>query len=140
MGFFVFFYLSGWFFFCLFVCQKTVSLRVRLSSSRLKVCYFLHTVNMNLDLESQNHRIARFEKGLKRSSTPLLKRVPYSSLYRYASKWVLNISTVQQDSTTSMGNLFQCGITLTVKKLFHINGMFLWNFLRSNFRPLLLVL
>jgi len=42
----------------------------------------------------------------------------------------------RRDSTTSLGNLCQCSVTLTVK-IFHV---LVWNFLCSSFRPLLLVL
>ena len=36
------------------------------------------------------------------------------------------------DSTASLGSLFQCSVTLTVKKFF---PMFVWNFLCSGFCP-----
>ena len=49
-------------------------------------------------------------------------------------KQVLNIS-IEGDSTTSLGGLFQCSITLPVKKFFH---MLVQNFLCSSFKPLLL--
>lgn len=49
---------------------------------------------------------------------------------------VLNIS-IERDSTTSPGSLFQCFITLTVSNFLLI---FMWNFLCSSFGPLLLVL
>lgn len=66
----------------------------------------------------------------------MLKQVPYSRLHRKASVWVLNISR-GEDSTTSLGILFQSSITPTIKKFFQ---MLVWNFLCSSFRPLLLVL
>ncbi|NWH55124.1 EGFLA protein, partial [Fregata magnificens] len=44
-------------------------------------------------------------------------------VHRTASRRVLNISR-QGDSTTSLGSLFQCSVTLTVKKFFL---MFRWN-------------
>jgi len=40
-------------------------------------------------------------------SHPLLKHVPYSSLHRKVSRWVLNVSK-EGDCTTSLGNLCQC--------------------------------
>ena len=52
-------------------------------------------------------------------------RVTYSRLHRTLSRQVLNISR-EGESTTSLGNLFQCSITLKVKKFFL---MFSWNFL-----------
>ena len=53
------------------------------------------------------------------SPTSLPKHVPYGRLHRWASNQILNIS-IEGDSTTSLGNLFQCSVTLTVKKL--LNG------------------
>ena len=70
------------------------------------------------------------------SSTPLLKQVPYNRLHRQASRWVLNIS-IEGGSTTSLGSLFLCSNTHSVKKFFH---RFVWNSLYSNFRPLRLIL
>ena len=52
-------------------------------------------------------------------------RVTYSRLHRTASRRVLNISR-EGDSTTSLGSLFQCSITLRVKKFFLT---FSWSFL-----------
>ena len=43
--------------------------------------------------------------------------VTYSRLHRTLSRWVLNISR-EGDSTTSLGSLFQCSVTLRVKKFF----------------------
>ena len=67
---------------------------------------------------------------------PPAKAVPYKGLHRLASRWVLNIS-IEGDSTTSLGSLFLCSVSLTVKMFFH---MFVWHFLCSSFRLLLLVL
>ena len=69
------------------------------------------------------------------SPTPLPKQLLCNRSHRQASRQVLNIS-IGGDSTTSLGNLFQCSITLTVKKFYHV---LVWNFLCSGFRPLLLV-
>jgi len=44
-------------------------------------------------------------------------RVTYSRLHRTLSRWVLNISR-DGDSTTSLGSLFQCSVTLRGKKFF----------------------
>ena len=63
-------------------------------------------------------------------SNPLLKQVPYNRSHRQASRRVLNIS-IEGDSTT-LGNLFQCSITLTIKKFFLT---LVWNFQCSSFRP-----
>jgi len=51
------------------------------------------------------------------SPTPLPSRVTYSRLHRTASRQVLNISR-EGDSTTPLGSLCQCSITLKVKKFF----------------------
>ena len=68
-----------------------------------------------------NQRIVGVGRDLKRSlsPTPLLKPVPYNRSHRSASRRVLNIST-EGDSTSSLGNLFQCSVTLTKKKFFHM--------------------
>ena len=66
---------------------------------------------------------------------PPAKAVPYNRSDRQVSRQVLNISR-EADSTTSLGSLFQCSVTLTIKKFFHI----LQSFLCSSFRPLLLIL
>ena len=70
------------------------------------------------------------------SPTPCRSRVTYSRLHRTLSRWVLNISR-EGDSTTSLGSLFQCSITLRGKKFFL---MFRWNFLGFSLCPLPLVL
>ena len=48
-------------------------------------------------------------------SSPPSEQAPYSRLHRWVSRWVLNISR-EGESITSLGSLFQCSITLTVKK------------------------
>jgi len=63
-------------------------------------------------------------------------RVTYSRLHRTLSRRVLNISR-EGDSTTYLGSLFQCSVTLRVKKFFL---MFRWNFLCFSLSPLPLVL
>ena len=60
-------------------------------------------------------------------------RVTYSRLHRTLSRRVLNISR-EGDSTTPLGSLFQCSITLRGKKFFLI---FSWNFLCFSLYPLL---
>ena len=57
--------------------------------------------------------------------TPHRSRVTYSRLHRTLSRRVLNISR-EGDSTTSLGSLFQCSVTLRGKKFFL---MFRQNFL-----------
>jgi len=69
-------------------------------------------------------------------SNPPLEQVPYSRLHRKASSWVLNISR-EGDSTSSLGSLFQCSVTLKVKKFFLLLR---WNSLYSHLCPLPLVL
>ena len=86
---------------------------------------------------SQNHRISGVGTDLKRSSpTPLLKQVHHNRSHKQASRQVLDIS-IEGDSTTNPGNLFQCSVPFTTKKIFH---MFIWNFLCSSFMLLLFVL
>ena len=69
------------------------------------------------------------------SPTPCRSRVTYSRLHRTLSRRVLNISR-EGDSTTSLGSLFQCSITLRGKKFFL---MFRRNFLCFSLCPLPLV-
>jgi len=57
------------------------------------------------------------------NSNPLLKQEPHNRSHRSVSIWLMNIST-EGDSPTSLGNLFQCSITVTVKKC----CIFLWDF------------
>jgi len=54
---------------------------------------------------------------------PAKERVTYSRLHRTVSRQVLNISR-EGESTTPLGSLFQCSVTLRVKKFFL---MFRWN-------------
>ena len=51
-------------------------------------------------------------------------RINQSRLLRTMSGWVLSIAT-EGDFTVSLGNLFQCSITFTVKELVCV---FKWNF------------
>ena len=51
------------------------------------------------------------------SPTPCRSRVTYSRLQRTLSRWVLKISR-EGDSTTSLGSLFQCSVSLRGKKFF----------------------
>ena len=80
---------------------------------------FLLSSNVNLPCHSwaalplRYHRITGGWKYLKRSPspTPLPKQAPFNTSHRRVSMWVLNIS-IEEDSTTSLGNLFQCSGTL----------------------------
>jgi len=63
---------------------------------------------------------------------PTQSKDNYSRLLRGMSRWVLNISK-DGDSTDSLGNLFRCLTTLTVKKFFL---MFKRNFLCFSLCPL----
>ena len=84
------------------------------------------------------HRITELQglEGTSRDQVqPPAKAVNQSRLHKKASRWVLNIS-VEGDSTTSLGNLLQCSVTLTEKKFF---CTFVFSFLRPTFRSLLLL-
>ena len=89
----------------------------------------------------QNHRITECQ-GLEGTSVghPVQpshrSRVTYSRLQRTLSRWVQNISR-EGDSTTSLGSLCQCSVTLKVKKFFL---MFRQNFRCFSLCPLPLVL
>jgi len=63
-------------------------------------------------------------------------RVTQSRLHRTLSRQVLNISR-EEDSTTSLGSLFQGSVTLRGKKFFLL---FSWSFLCFSLCPLPLVL
>lgn len=88
--------------------------------------------------EPQNHRawIWPLEITLPKSKSKC--SFPTFILHRKASIWVLNIIK-EEESTTSLGTLFQCSADLTVIKLFL---MFVRNFVCCNFClfPLLLSL
>ena len=63
-------------------------------------------------------------------------RLTYTRLHGTSSRQIWKISR-EGDSTTPLGSLFQCSVTLRVKKFFL---MFSWNFLCFGLRPLPLVL
>jgi len=67
--------------------------------------------------ESQNHRMFGVGRALCGSSspTPCRSRVIYSRLHKTLSRRVLNISR-EGDSTTSLGSLFQCSVTLLLSQ------------------------
>ena len=76
------------------------------------------------------HRITE-SQGLEGTSED---SILYSRLQRKVSRRVLNMS--KGDSTTTLGSLFQCSITLTAKFFL----MFIWKPLYSCLCPLPLVL
>ena len=89
----------------------------------------------------QNHQITEWLKleGTSRLhlvQSPYSEQVTKSTLPMTMFSWVLNISK-SGDSTTSLGSLFQCLTTLTVKKVFL---MFKFNFTYFSLCPLLLLL
>jgi len=92
-------------------------------------------------LVSQYHGITEWS-GLEGTSVshlgqpPCRSRVTYSRLHRTTFRRLLNISR-EGDSTTSLGSLCQCSVTLRGKKFFL---MFRWNFLCFSLCPLPLVL
>jgi len=88
---------------------------------RLTMSVFLNTRRIT---ESQNHRMFGVGRDLcgSPSPTPCPSRVTQSRLHRTLSRWVLDISR-EGDSTASLGSLFQCSITLRMKKFFL---MFRW--------------
>ena len=71
--------------------------------------------------ESQNCRGWKGPQEI--ASNPLLRQVPYNRSHRQVSSRVLSVSR-EGDSTASLGSLFQCCVTFTIKKLFHT---FVWN-------------
>jgi len=88
--------------------------------------------------ESQNHRMFGFGKDLCGSSSPTLlpKQGHLQQAAQDLSRRVLNISR-EGESTASLGSLFQCFVTLRVRKFFL---MFRCNFLCFSLCPLPLVL
>ena len=76
--------------------------------------------------ESQNHRMFGFGKDLCGSSSPTLlpKQGHLQQAAQDLSRRVLNISR-EGESTASLGSLFQCFVTLRVKKFFLIYIFFL---------------
>jgi len=87
---------------------------------------------------SQNHRIAGVGSNLKRSltPTPLSKQVPHNSS-QVGVQMSLEYLHRRKLHYFSGQPIPVCSDTLTIKKLFHT---LVWNFLCSNFRPLLFVL
>jgi len=91
------------------------------TTTDLKCRYNQHfPSNNNNNITSQNRRITECS-GLEGTSEGHLvqpscrSRVAYSRLHRTSSRLVLNISK-EGDSTSSLGSLFQCSVTLRVKE------------------------
>jgi len=68
---------------------------------------------------SQNHRMLQVGRDLWRSSgpSPGSSRATYSQLSKIPFRQFFNIST-EGDSTSSVGSLYQCSVTLRVRKHF----------------------
>ena len=84
--------------------------------------------------ELQNCRGWKEPQDIIKSNT-LLKQVPCNISHRKAARWVLNVA-LEGDFTTSLGNLFQCSVTPTVKKFLH---MLVWNLLVLHFSQLCII-
>lgn len=67
--------------------------------------------------QSQNRRIVEVGRNPHLVQSPCSRKATQNQFPRTMSKWILNISK-GEDSTTSLGNLLQCSITVTVKKCF----------------------
>lgn len=76
--------------------------------------YNLVFLRFEKNLFSQNHR-SEGSLEIIWSSSPAQNRVNESKLLRFLSSQVLSIFR-NRDSTSPLGNLFLCSITLTVKK------------------------
>jgi len=93
------------------------------------LCVLTRNIDLSMLLIIQHHRIREWS-GLEGTSVghlvqpPRRSRVTYSRLHRTLSRWVLSISR-EGDSTTSLGSLFWCSITLRVKKFF----MFMYEYI-----------
>jgi len=77
--------------------------------------------------------------GVGRASADHLVQLPCQSRVTYSrssSRWVLNIAR-EGDSAIPLGSLFECSVTLKVKKFYLV---FRWNFLCFSLCPLPLVL
>jgi len=87
-----------------------------------------------LSLGSQNHRMVGFEEtsGDHLIQLSCKSRFTYSRLHMITPRQVLNIPR-EGDSTAPLGSLFQCSITLRMKKFFLV---FRWNFLCFSLCPL----
>ena len=121
---------------CRKICAHQLSLFYHEGERKIGTYEDYHTGDI-----STYHRITECS-GLKGTSVGHLvqahcqSRVSYSRLHRTSSRRVLNISR-EGDSTTSLGSLFQCSVTLRGKKFILI---FSWSFLCFSLCPLPLVL
>ena len=106
--------------------KRGLQLGLFFSSFRKVACLHLGQLGSAVLTETQKYRGRKGPLEIIQSN-PLLKQVPCSRLHGKASRWVLSISR-EGAPATSQSSLFQCSVTLTVKKLFL---MLRWNFLCS---------
>jgi len=90
--------------------------------TELKRNYFQDTGQTLIQRESQNHRDGKDPLEITQSNS-LLKQVPCS---RKAPRWILNNSS-GGDSTTFLGSLFQCSVTLKQNGIMGKKTYFSWN-------------
>ena len=88
------------------------------SAARKKRCVGMVAVSKEERKSSGCHRMVEVEgtSGGHLVQHPCSSRVTYSRLPRTISRQLLNIS-MNGDSTTSLGNLCQCSVALTVKSV-----------------------
>lgn len=82
-------------------------------------------------MESQSHRTTSWtnmggNRAFISSNLPAQAWSSQSTLYRILARWFLSILS-EWHSTTSLGSLFQCSITCTIKMLFLFHWAFIWS-------------